>query len=286
MKKEIIILTSLALFTAACNNTQDDAPEQTYVDITISASTADGYTRAAGDPTVKADRCILAIYNADGSEYGIAPVTAAADASGNFHFEPRLLAGRSYRLVFWADNGGSNSGDLYYDTSRGLRNITVKGNVAACDEAADAFWGVTDFTADMSKAVKATLTRATCRINVTTEFTPATGSEYTVSAAFTDAPTGFDAMTGSVGGKQDLVSSATVAATGSPIEWYTYVLAPAEEGHTVDFTMTATDDGGATQAYDREFSGIPIQRNYEVNVSVTSSGISAPTLSTAATQRR
>ncbi|MCI5717560.1 MAG: FimB/Mfa2 family fimbrial subunit [Alistipes sp.] len=286
MKKEIIILTFLTLFTAACNNTQDDAPEQTYVDITISASTADGYTRAAGDPTVMADRCILAIYNADGSEYGIEPVTAAADASGNFHFEPRLLSGRSYRLVFWADKGGSDNGDLYYDTSSGLRSITVKENaVAACNEAADAFWGVTDFTADGPKAVEAMLTRATCRINVTTEFTPAT-SEYIVSAAFTDVPTHFDAMTGSAGGRQGLVSSATVAATGSPIKWYTYVMAPDEEGHTVDFTMTATANGEATPAYEREFKDIPIQRNYEVNVSVTSSGTSAPTLSTAATQRR
>lgn len=272
--KRFLTITAAATMTAACNGYHDmPQSEGQYVDIAIEATTAGQFTRATGDE-IAADRCILEIYDADGNLYPNGRLTAAIDESGNFSFEPRLLAGETYDLVFWADKGAdTDNADLHYDTSLGLRQITVRENtVAACNNDSEAFRASVKFTADRSKPLTATLTRATCRINVATGFTPAATGEYTVSTTFADAPVSFNALTGEIGGTGNVTSTATVTADGTPVAWYTNLLAPEEQG-TVDFRMDITPRGGTTAEFSREFTDMPIQRNYRVNISVGTSAV-------------
>ena len=272
MKKYIILLSSMLLATACSNDDCGPTYQDETVSFRISASVADNFTRA--DETVQADRCILEIYNADGTPYNAGKrYTAMADAAGKFNFEPRLLSGRSYKFVFWADKAGDTADtDLHYDTSNGLRDIAaVTTGLTACDMEYDAFFATADVISDKSQSLSATLRRAVCRINVATGFVPAQTGSHTVDVAFADAPARFDALTGSVSGAEAATSTSTVeiASAGTQLEWYTYLFAPAEAGsRTVNFDMTATAPNGSDAEFSYEFRDIPVQRNYRVNVSV------------------
>ncbi len=273
MKRYIILISSM-LFAAACSNEEcGSAQEGESVTISISASVADNFTRANADETVVADRCILEIYNADGTPYDNKRIVSTADASGKFNFEPKILSGRSYKFVFWADKSGATADDdLHYDTSNGLRDIAaVTTGLTACDMEYDAFFATADVISDKSQSLSATLRRAVCRINVATGFVPAQTGSHTVDVAFADAPARFDALTGSVSGAEAATSTSTVeiASAGTQLEWYTYLFAPAEAGsRTVNFDMTATAPDGSDAEFSYEFRDIPVQRNYRVNVSV------------------
>lgn len=270
MKKSLILIITV-LVSAACSDYQTVTDDR-FVTISVRANASETYTRSGADETVPANRCILEIYNADGTPYDKnMRLTASADASGAFNFEPSLLAGRSYRLVLWAYTSDSNGGDLYYDTSRGLRDITLKdGVLTACDADADAFYVSTEFKADKSQTITETLRRAVCRVNVATGFTPAPDKDYSVTVSFANVPSGFDAMTGEVTGVGAATSTADVAVESAAVEWFAYLLAPAERT-SVDFVMSVTASGDSEPQFKYSFSQIPLQRNYRVNVSIVPS---------------
>lgn len=260
------------LFLAACSDDPDTDQSKDLVSVRVEATASDAFTRGESAETVVADRCILEIYNMDGTLYNNVRLYSVADASGNFSFEPRLLEGRSYKLVFWADkSGGTLSEDLHYDTSGGLRAIAPSAaGPVACDIAGDAFYEVIDLTADQAQSLTVTLRRAVCRVNVNTGFSPAATGTYDVTAFFVNAPARFDAMTGDVSGTIEFTSTATVGLDAStPLSWFTYLFAPEEQGVcTVDFDLSATDQSNVSEVFSREFQAIPLQRNYQVNVTV------------------
>lgn len=275
MKRSIIIIL-LALFGAASCGKEDIPSDNGLVRIVLSAGMSSDYTRAAADETVVADRCILEIFNEDGTRYydDGRRLVVRADASGRFNFEPMLMAGRSYRFVFWADKSGATADDdLYYSTANGLRNITLAGDVPACDLSLDAYYGTETVVADHSQTVSATLKRAVCRINVSTGYRPAQPGDRTVAVTFSNAPARFDAMTGEIDGEMACSTSATVSvpAAGDEVEWYMYMFAPADAGlRTVDFDMAVTSESGGMSEFEYSFSGIPLVRNHRVNVTIGS----------------
>lgn len=271
MKKYLII--SLMLLLASCGKDEPmtDLPER-EVSVRVVAAASGAFTRAGGDETVVADRCILEIYNADGTPYGGGMrLLSTVDASGNFDFEPRLLTGRSYKLVFWADKAGATvADDLHYDTSGGLRRIEPRvADFAACDIAYDAFCASVELTADEAQTLNASLRRAVCRVNVKTASQSGFSGVYDVTASLVDIPARFDALTGDVSGSVSVVSTVSVdPASAGQLEWFAYLLAPEEsEGRTVDFDLSATPQNGGAP-FSREFRDIPLQRNYRVNITV------------------
>ena len=278
MKKEFLAL--ILLLSAISCGRQDShiVQKDGSVKVMVSASIAELYTRAEPDETIVADRCILEIYNLDGTPYDGKQYISLPNTSGLFNFETTLLSGHGYKLVFWADKSDdTDGGDLYYDTSGGLRNISLlSSNIRGCDIGQDAYYAVAELAADRPEAVSTQLYRAVSRINVNTGFVPAASGMYKTNVEFTGVPVVFDALAGTVSGSGPLTCSADMELdiAAGPLQWYVYLLAPAGSGdRTVDFDMDVTSaDEPSTPVFEYNFRNIPIQRNFRTNIDVGSSG--------------
>ncbi len=277
MKRYLLLF--VWLFAAAACSREESGPMETdeSVNIDLSVGVVSDYTRAGADETVVADRCILEIYNADGTLYPEGRLIAPIEENGTCTFHPAVVSGRSYRFVLWADKSGAAlADDLHYITSNGLRNITIdRSRFALCDMNLDAYSAVVDFPADGGRFLSATLQRAVCRLNVSSGFRPGQTGPLSVNVAFPDVDTTFDALTGAVGEGAALQGGATlqIASTEEPVSWFVYLPAPAGAGlRTIDFNMTAAWRGETTPVFSYAFEQIPLQRNYRVQVVRPASG--------------
>lgn len=117
----------------------------------------------SGDKTI---RYILQIYQV-GSDESIRKVKFSDNKS--VAFDTRMVPGRSYRLVAWADIVDSAKDiDLYYDTSD-LKSVKVIGANRVMNEYRDAFTGqctVNDFRAN--KSISITLIRPFAKLRIIT----------------------------------------------------------------------------------------------------------------------
>ena len=128
MKKLIFAAAVLVLGITSCQK----ADVNDYVAggenlVTVNAALpADMYgTRAAGEGA-EVNRCIMEIYF-DGVRYGEPAVAALVDKKAQF--SARLISGKTYDLVFWADAAkGTTVEDLEYNNyeTSTLKNVNVK----------------------------------------------------------------------------------------------------------------------------------------------------------------
>ena len=156
MKTRFFALAALLFGMAAC---QTDPMGGLEVDangeaaVSVSVALPEGATRAAGsdsalgaidtwwNETTKANydiRFILEVY--EGEELAKDRMVVCGDEDeATFNF--RLVPGRDYKFVVWADfvNEGSEA-DLHYDTSKGLRDVEIKNaQWTVIDESRDAY---------------------------------------------------------------------------------------------------------------------------------------------------
>ena len=258
----------------ACQKTESLDPASGDTQITVKASfpAQMAETRAAGDGTT-VDRCIMQIY-LDGEIYGERQVAAVENLSATF--SARLIAGKTFDLVFWADKSGADiNSDLHYNTAD-LANVAFTGDYIGNDDARDAFFGTAQVVADQSKAVDVTLRRPFGQLNVKTldlaevkAASPALEPKK-VKIEFKSVPTGINLLTGELTDAKSAVAYADAAAVVDAEGHlsFDYVLAPAgTEQFLADFTMSFLDENGAEVAGAYDFSSIPVQRNYRTNVS-------------------
>lgn len=274
MKRFLFVATAVcALLAASCQKSDDSEPlkqEQSDVQITVNLPGEMDETRAYGDGET-VDRCIMAVY-LDGEPYGERQTAAVSGLQATFSV--RLVSGRSYDLVFWADKTGADQGDLHYDTSA-FPEVRFTGDYAGNDETRDAFFGTAVVEADQSKAVTVELKRPFGQLNIATldmADVPADLQPTQVSIAFDAVPTGVNLLTGElVEGAAGAVAYVAPVALIDQSGTLTcdYILAPKTEGeqYLANFTMSFLDDEGAEVASDYTFSSIPVQRNYRTNVS-------------------
>ena len=255
-----------ALCAVFCLLACDDRPgmEQTgETFISVNANVSDRFSRSG--ESVAANRCILEVYAADGTLYGKRQVSAIED--GSVEFSARVLAGQSYTLVFWADKSGTGiTDDNHHDTSKGLRQITVKAGYTGNDDSFDAYHAAVPIVADASASKTVQLRRPFCRVNVTATDESLPAELGKIKVEFKDAYTRFDALTGEVSNRQAITYTAAVS-TGNNMS-FDYLFAPGGEDGEVNFTMSFyKNDGTSTIGKPFEFTGIPLKRNYQVNVS-------------------
>ena len=155
MKARFLALAALVLGLASCQTEPEglNANVGGEVDTTICVSLPEAETRAAGQ-----DSALGAIGNIDLAEYDIRYILEVYDAAGNLAkerqvnyedsstttaFSLRLVPGRDYSFVVWADFvPQGKTADYHYDTANGLKNVTLKTTWDAIDESRDAYTGV------------------------------------------------------------------------------------------------------------------------------------------------
>ena len=258
----------------ACQKSESFDAVSGDVDITVSTSLPAqmAETRAAGDGTT-VDRCIMQIY-LDNQPYGEHQYAQVQGLKATF--SARLVAGKTYDLVFWADKKGTDlKTDLHYNTAD-FAHVAFIGDYAG-DESRDAFFGSAQVVADQSKAVSVELRRPFGQLNVKTldlaevKAAAPTLEPKMVKVAFKNVPTEIDLTTGELATTTQAVAYVdAVALAGTNGELTVdYVFAPKAEGeqYLTDFTMSFLDANKAQVAADYEFTNIPVQRNYRTNVS-------------------
>ena len=276
--KKLFLLTTVLLFgMTACQKTEmsDATSGNTQITVKAALPAQMAETRAAGDGTT-VNRCIMQIY-LDGKLYGERQVAAVENLSATF--SARLVAGKTFDLVFWADKSGADiNTDLHYNTAD-LANVAFTGDYIGNDDARDAFFGTAQVISDKSQAVNVELKRPFGQLNVKTldmaEVAAASAAlvPSKVKIAFDEVPTGINLLTGELTGAAEAVAYADAAALANNKNnagelSFDYVLAPAgTEQFLADFTMSFLDENGAEVAGAYDFSSIPVQRNYRTNVS-------------------
>lgn len=246
----------------ACND--HPGMEQTdEIYISINANVADRFSRSGEN--IAADRCILEVYTTDGTQYGERQISTLVD--GYVEFNVRVIVGQSYTLVFWADKSGTKiNSDNHYDTGTGLRHITVKAGYSGNNDEFDAYYASVPIVADASTLKAVQLSRPFCRVNVTARDENLPTELGKIKIEFKDVYTEFDALTSEVSKPKTM--EYTTAVLSDKNMSFDYLFAPGGKEDEVNFTMSFyRDDGTTTIRKPFDFTGIPLKRNYQVNVS-------------------
>ncbi len=279
-------LGAAALLVTSCSKdgldtTMAPAGEVANVSLSVAMGEASATRTISTKGTAsEINRMILEVYTTDDLCY-YREVQAVTSATDIVTFDLKLVTSETYDFVAWADCSSDGLADKYYDTDSegGLQTITAdytsyKGN----DEERDAFFGI-QTVAVTSTAVSEsmTLTRPFGQLNISTNLTDVIDEmcpdEISIAYTTTVADT-FDARTGAVSGDEtitwndaaeviDLASSSKDAVN---VHLSTdYILVAADDEKLFDFEISLIDDRDDTTT--KEFTNIPIKRNYRTNIS-------------------
>lgn len=227
-------------------------------------------------------RYILEIYNESGTcvkrevKYKTSNESGAAK---NEIFVVRLVPGKTYNVVMWADfiNQGSED-DLYYTTNGdgGLTDIAMKTDTyVGNDDSRDAYFANKSVLLTAATTENIVLKRPFGKVRVITtdadQLQPHTVDNITVSYT-TDLHTGFNAATGDLnaGKIQSVTYASTVSAQGNEgtganagnlTVAFDYIFAPknpTQESYV--FSVVVKDGATPIDSYDFT-TGIPVERN-------------------------
>ena len=251
------------------------------------------------------NRCILEVYligdNDAASLYGKREIVEVTGLKASFD-DLNLITGQKYRFVLWADHVEAPdtedglAADNFYDTDAkgvGLQNVTIKDVTAYAgnDDQRDAFFysspedvtvtGPADYTLDLKRPFG--------QLNIiTTDYglIPETHKflrPKNVSLTFKSIPTGINLLTGELLSTDESVTVQEVEGQAVPITdlsvagnedarqlSFDYILAPATGQHIIgELTMSFLQEDGTTPTgiSDYTIESIPVQRNYQTNVS-------------------
>ncbi len=275
----------------------DGVGDGEMVDVTLSASVATASaTRAEGDDFTAGDgttvdRCILEVYTGDVLYKRM--VTSVTDLTASFDL--RLVSSQTYEFLLWADKGALETtddsgdgvvggGDTHYITTNtaGLKGITTSyADYVGNDETRDAFYYYEKMDIEASTAITAALTRPFGQVNVKTYLTDVPSDMYPASVKIeytTTVGNTFDISTGSVSNDTEINWSASAAVidgsddaiSSNYIDLSTdYLFASATEQDLHKFTIYFySDEAGESEITSNEnFVNIPVQRNYQTNIS-------------------
>lgn len=295
MRAKFLALAALVLGLASC---QTDTVNGVKVDangeapVTIQVGLPEDVTRAAGNDSAKGAignidlentydiRYVLNVYDKDG-KLAKGPITEFQDEATSQSFSLRLVPGRYYKFVVWADFVKEGSEDaLYYDVTD-FAEIKTLGTHNAMDESRDAYTGfveVANFkgTQGIDKII---LTRPFAKLRVVTTDIDQLYSNlqsatvvyttklYTTFNAVTAEPTGLEGMAG-VTRTVDFTNAA-YKYSNEPVQGKEQTLFAdyffGAENDRVMFTMDVKD--GITDIPTVAFNtNIPVQRNHLTTV--------------------
>ena len=300
--KRFFALVALVLGLASCQTEPEGLDVQMggAVDATITVNIPDSETRAGGtksagsifdnvnlgtEDDAKTIRYILMIYDANGVASKDRKVEYSDGKTVNF--DVRLVPGRHYSFVVWADYVESkNDTDFHYNTKNegGLTNITLKADTwVAMDETRDAFTGVFNTAEDGNKTpyngakdINITLTRPFAKLRViTTDIKELTYLSIVPNNAVVEYTTtfheSFDALNGTYGpetvAKTHTYEIANYAdnTTTNNVLFTDYFFA--DDSDVVKFTMDVKEANGQSIKYNTFNTDIAVKRNHLTTIS-------------------
>ena len=306
MKARFLALAALVLGLASCQTEPEGLNVNVggEVDTTITVTIPDTETRygaesnsaksvfengvLSGDATM---RYIFQVYynnNGEVVESQAVPQVKYSDDK-TVNFDVRLVPGRNYTFVVWADVvDGENAGDKHYITRNdedkiNLRNITVnERSWDAMDESRDAFTVtevIEQYNGQMGINLKLKRPHAKLRV-ITTDMEALNDLQITPTKATveytTEHYTTFDAVAGAVKeGTKTMRKAHTefpIAAYGDNVDdqsmvlFTDYFFATEEDEEIVNFSLKVYDQFGVAEVNKIKFNNfntsIPAQRNY------------------------
>lgn len=272
------------------------------VTVSISAVMPDGGSAVVKSDTEPgngsfANRCIMQIYYLPDRESGSADpipygdrVTVAVSGMKALFPDQRLVSGHHYRFVFWADCVTDNSStdvlaqDLHYDTEK-FPIVSFKKeeggtlSYSSNDDTRDAFFAAEERNISGPSSLSFDLKRPFGQLNIiTTDWGVIPGDVVkqlrpsNVKLEFKSLPNSIDLVSGKVNGSEDIVSKVAVSRVpengDSKQLSFDYIFAKdGEQTVLTDFTMDFLLDDGTAVTDPYTFTNIPVQRNYQTNVS-------------------
>ena len=305
MKAKYLAITAAAaaLLLSACQRNELGGGSLSGEEVTVSISAVmpDGGSAVVKSDTEPGDgslanRCIMQIYYLPDGESGSADpipygdrVTVAVSGMKALFPDQRLVSGHDYRFVFWADHVTDNSSaealaqDLHYDTEE-FPIVSFKEeedgklSYSSNDDTRDAFFTAEVRNISGPSSLSFDLKRPFGQLNIiTTDWGVIPGDVVDqlrpskVRLDFKLLPNSIDLVSGKVNGSEDIVSEVAVSRVpengDSKQLSFDYILAKdGEQTFLADFTMNFLLDGtDVTDPY--TFTNIPVQRNYQTNVS-------------------
>ena len=298
-----ITAAAAALLLSACQRNELGGGSLSGEEVTVGISAVmplDGGAMVKSDAEPgkgdEINRCIMQVYLADNEN--LANATKVGDlktvevTGGKASFGSlQLVAGHTYRLVFWADCAATGTDgaltDQYYSTEEFPAVSFKEGvNYAGNDDSRDAFFASYELKVDGPSNHTVELHRPFGQLNIiTTDWKVVEDNFQTllpvkISLEFSNIPNSIDLLTGDLteGTSEETLTSGPVAIAnvtpaatdGSRQLSFDYIFAPQGEGQQLvleDFKMFFLDDAGAEKVSHYIFQNIPVKRNYQTNVS-------------------
>lgn len=302
MKAKYLAITAAAaaLLLSACQRNELGGGSLSGEEVTVGISAV---MPLDGGAVVKSDaepgkgdevnRCIMQVYLADdvdlsnATKVGEPKTVEVSDRKASFG-SLQLVAGHTYRLVFWADCAATGTDDAltdqYYSTEK-FPVVTFKEGVtyAGNDDSRDAFFASYELKVDGPSNRTVELHRPFGQLNIITSDYSVVETSFPalvpkkVSLTFSKVPQGINLLTGALAetfvkpltGVSVDVAAVTepAAASGSKQLSFDYIFAPEGEEYSIpEITMSFDDADGKEVASDYKFVNLPVQRNYRTNV--------------------
>lgn len=278
-------MASVALLGLGACQSEDfsmGSGEETTMNFTVAL--ADGASSRVGvedtgDGT-KADRAVLEVYEqkTDGSTtkyelYGTQKVAEVTGKKATFN-NVRVVSGRTYKFVFWADKKGASLNEGKYYTTTSLTNIKMKdGDYVVNNDERDAFFAAEELTVNKSETRTIELKRPFAQINLlTTDLAdvPEKDRPAKVKVTYTSGSVSdsFNALTGFIGVDKQFTSTvvpAMDAASGYELMDYLFVFG--EQETLIDFKTEFYREDGSLITTNEQTTNIPLRRNYRTTIS-------------------
>ena len=277
MRKNLLFTALAATTLLLATSCQQD---EVFVDgneatVTFEVGTPEIATRAfsLGE---KATKLQYAVYDAEFNYVDREGLHGTIDFNKQANVPLQLAAGKTYKVLFWADAYG-NAQDAPYTVDFAALKMNVNYTGAVCnDESRDAFYNLVEVTVGQANETKeVTLRRPFAQLNIGTDDLDKLDG---VSAAKTqvkvnvynqlDLKTGF-VTTGSTATAQTFTLADRPAETEAfPVNGYKYLamnyLLVGKDKTVVDVEFSYGAD--AATAKTRTYTGIPVQPNYRTNI--------------------
>lgn len=241
-------------------------------DVSIIATRAGGHAVPAAETLsgVEADRVRYLVYQLESGDWISLPEAggSVSMSGGKAGITLRLVKGRRYKLLLWADSCPAGGAPERYVLDASLARVRINESALACnDRSLDAFCAVADVEGGQGP-IGVTLTRVLARINIVSDALPS-GVEAS-GLKLSDVCTGFDFKTWDVTGERaglrfsgSACTSLPETVSGKTTLAFAYVFAPAAADFRAGLTLTLTAKGGVEQ---RSLSDVPLRANHLTNI--------------------